>query len=315
MTSEHRSKTSKKGVERLLSKQTRSTQLSEVGLTNPWKGDPWNAMASRAGTVELWLKRIRMVLCLCLATSQLNISCAQQLPEAPLTTDEVVQKMVERNRERTQTLESYRGNRTYHLEYQGLVSKSATMVVAMTYRQPSEKKFCIVSESGSELLQGRVLRRLIDAEIEATQEEQRERTAMSPRNYEFRSAIGVDPDDSGFYILEVTPRSKNKFLFHGRIWVDRHDFAVARMEGEPAKNPSWWTKRNVIQVSYAKVGEFWLPARNETSTQLRMAGHAVLTIVYQDYEVLRVGAVQFGKPSSETLRCPTKAPSMSEAQR
>jgi len=38
--------------------------------------------------------------------------------------------------------------------------------------------------------------------------------------------------------------------------LDGQDFAVVRMEGEPAKNPSWWTKRNAIHVTYEKIGEF-----------------------------------------------------------
>jgi len=105
---------------------------------------------------------------------------------APLTSDQVVQRMVERNEQRAQALESYRGTRIYNLEYHGLSSESATLVVAMTYRRPDVKKFCIISESGSELLQGRVLKRLLEAEVEAMQGEQRRQTAMGPKNYEFR---------------------------------------------------------------------------------------------------------------------------------
>jgi len=200
------------------------------------------------------------------------------------------------------------------LEYHGLASKSATLTVAMTYRRPDEKKFCIVSESGSELLQGRVLKRLLDAEVEAMQEEQRRQTAMGPRNYEFRLVAYERTFDQGFYVLEVTPRIKNKFLFRGRIWVDGQDFAVARMEGEPAKNPSWWTKRNAIHVTYEKIGEFWLPARNETNTQLRIVGSSLLTIVYRDYEILNRGAMQVTASSGSMLGCPGEPAKLSEAR-
>src|SRR5229473_2945125 len=62
--------------------------------------------------------------------------------------------------------------------------------------------------------------------------EQRRQTAMGPKNYEFRLVTYERTGDQGFYILEVTPRIKNKFLFRGRIWVDGQDFAVASMEGE-----------------------------------------------------------------------------------
>lgn len=231
------------------------------------------------------LATIGLGMCLFLAETGANVSFAQEASVAPLTADQVVQRMVERNEQRAQALESYRGTRTYHLEYHGWSSKNAVLVVAMTYRRPNEKTFCILSESGSPLLQGRVLKRLLEAEVEAMQEEQRRQTAMAPENYEFRLAAYERILDQDFYILEVKPRIKNKFLFLGRIWVDGQDFAVARMEGEPAKNPSWWTKRSVIHVTYEKIGEFWLPARNETNTQVRIVGRSLLTITYQDYQI------------------------------
>ena len=276
-------------------------------------GNAEHAMTSGQGKVQL-LSTIGLVMCLFLAGTPANVSFAQETAVAPLTSDQVVQRMVERNEQRAQALESYRGTRIYNLEYHGLSSKSATLVVAMTYRRPDVKKFCIISESGSELLQGRVLKRLLEAEVEAMQGEQRRQTAMGPKNYEFRLVTYERTDDQGFYILEVTPRIKNKFLFRGRIWVDGQDFAVARMEGEPAKNPSWWTKRNVIHVTYEKVGDFWLPARNETNTQVRIVGSSLLTIVYRDYEILSAGAVQISPISGNTLGCPGEPAKLSEAR-
>jgi hypothetical protein len=258
---------------------------------------------------------IGFVICVFLAGTSAKVSFAQETSVAPLTSDQVVQRMVERNEQRAQALESYRGTRIYNLEYHGLASKNATLVVTMTYRRPDEKKFCIVSESGSELLQGRVLKRLLEAEVEAMQEEQRRQTAMGPKNYEFRLVTYERTGAQGFYILEVTPRIKNKFLFRGQIWVDGQDFAVARMEGEPAKNPSWWTKRNAIHVTYEKIGEFWLPARNETSTQVRIAGSSLLTIVYRDYEILNADAMQVTATSGSRLGCPGVSATLSQAQR
>lgn len=137
-------------------------------------------MTSGQGKVQL-LSTIGLVMCLFLAGTPANVSFAQEISVAPLTADQVVQRMVERNEQRAQALESYRGTRIYNLEYHGLASKSATLVVTMTYRRPDEKKFCILSESGSELLQGRVLKRLLEAEVEAMQEEQRRQTAMGPK--------------------------------------------------------------------------------------------------------------------------------------
>src|SRR2546422_6344649 len=96
-------------------------------------------MTSGQGKVQL-LSTIGLVMCLFLAGTPANVSFAQETSVAPLTADQVVRRMVERNEQRAQSLESYRGTRTYNLEYHGLASKSATLVVAMTYRRPDEKK-------------------------------------------------------------------------------------------------------------------------------------------------------------------------------
>ena len=260
------------------------------------------------------LSAVGLVACLFVAWTATTVAFAQETPAAPLTADQVVQRMVEGNARRAGDLASYRGTRSYHLEYEGLSKKSATLLVAMTYRSPDEKNFCILSESGSEFLQGRVLKRLLEAESDATHEEQGRQTAMSPENYEFRLVGDERILGQEFYILEVAPRTKNKFLFRGRIWVEGQDFAVARMEGQPAKNPSWWTKRNIIHMTYEKIGEFWLPARSETNTQVRILGHSVLTIVYGDYEILSAGGIQVASTGGNTFACPAEPARLSEAQ-
>jgi hypothetical protein len=243
-------------------------------------------MTSRERTRRRMLNAA-LVMGLCLLATQASVSAAQEISvAAPLTTAQVVEKMVARNEQRAQALESYTATRAYHLEYHGLGDKSADLVVATTYERPYEEEFTIVSESGSALLNKRVLKRLLQAEIESMREENRRQTAIRPENYEFRLVAYERTLEHDYYVLEVTPRSKNEFQFRGRIWVEGQDFAVARIEGEPAKNPSWWTKRNVIHVTYEKHGDFWLPARNETTTQVRMLGRSLLTIVYRDYRIL-----------------------------
>ena len=57
-------------------------------------------------------------------------------------------------------------------------------------------------------------------------------------------------------------RLKNKFLYRGKIWVDAKDFAVVRIEGEPAKNPSIWIKKTEIAHLPVKVDNFGFPRKN-----------------------------------------------------
>lgn len=264
---------------------------------------------------EHLLLKIVLLACLFLFNPCLSISSAQEIPvAAPLTTAQVVEKMVVMNEQRAQALESYRATRIYHLEYHGLSNKSADLVVAMSYRRPGEKKFSIVSEGGSELLHKRVLKKLLEAEEESMQEENRLQTAFRPENYEFHLVEFEQTPDHDFYVLEVTPRFKNKFLFRGRIWVEGQDFAMARLEGEPAKNPSWWTKRNIIHATYQKLGNFWLPERNETDTQIRILGHSLLTIVYQDYQIQEAHNGQIAPSTEESSAALRESPHSNEAR-
>lgn len=87
------------------------------------------------------------------------------------------------------------------------------------------------------------------------------------------------------YVLTVEPRTKEKFLYRDRIWVDAEDFAVARLEAEPAKNPSFWTKNSEVEQVYMKVSDFWLPARNHSITAIRLGGRAELRIQYSNYQI------------------------------
>jgi hypothetical protein len=84
---------------------------------------------------------------------------------------------------------------------------------------------------------------------------------------------------------------KDKFLYYRRIWVDAEDFAVVRLEAEPAKNPSFWTRKTKIEQVYVKIGDFWLPSHNYSVTAIRLGGSAELTIDYKDYEITSASEV------------------------
>jgi len=60
---------------------------------------------------------------------------------------------------------------------------------------------------------------------------------------------------------------------------------AVHIEAVPAKNPSFWTKETRIEQAYAKVGNFWLPTSNRSSSAIRLGGHAYFTIDYQDYQI------------------------------
>jgi len=203
-----------------------------------------------------------------------------------LTADVIVEKLQAADLRRAKALRSYTGKRAYKLDYRGFPGgRHAEMIVEVTYISPDRKDFRIVSQSGSKLLLQRVLLRLLDSEKESLQPANRKQTALSPENYTF-TLLTVDQTTEGtFYVLRVEPKVKKKFLYRGKIWVDAQDFAVARIEGEPAANPSWWISHTQINHQYSKVSGFWLPAHNESVTSVRLGGKAVLTIQYDEYKI------------------------------
>jgi outer membrane lipoprotein-sorting protein len=225
-------------------------------------------------------------------------SIAQETaPATPLSADEVIARVVEMNGVRAEALENYSSIRSYHLECHCLSQKNADMLVRVEYQAPNKKEFTIVSESGSAAVRNKVFKKLLEAEQESARQENQQRSAITSENYTFAVVDYQKTEASEFYVLDAQPRNKNKFLFRGRIWVDARDFAITRVEGEPAVNPSWWTVKTDFKRSYEKVGNFWLPESNESTTKVRIFGTAVLTISYRDYQITQVPGRK-GTPSA-----------------
>jgi len=206
---------------------------------------------------------------------------------APLTVQQVVSNLVRKDAERAQALRHYESTRIYHLAYRGFPSdRDAEMTVEATFDSPSTKNFKIISQSGSKLIIERVFKRLLESEKEAAEPQIHARTLLNPENYDI-ALVGYEPSGSGGqYVLEVYPKATSKYVYRGKVWVDGADFAVTRIDAEPAQNPSFWTKKSEIHHQYTKIQNFWLPQRNESVSYIRLGGRATLTIEYNNYHVV-----------------------------
>jgi hypothetical protein len=253
------------------------------------------ALSRRHARLSPWLIILAVLLCLFLwkiargQTTMPDLQRQEQQNAGQLKSEQVVENLVRMNLQRAQALQAYESTRIYRLEYKGFPGgRSAEMVVSMKYRAPGTKEFEIVSQSGSKILIDRVFKKLMEGEKDAIDGENQKRIAMNQENYEF-ALLAYDPGPrGGFYVLSVKPRTKNKYLFQGKIWVDDQQFAIARMEGEPAKNPSFWIKGTLIETRYINVNDFWLPAHNHSFTSVRLGGHADFSIEYKDYRITGV---------------------------
>lgn len=196
---------------------------------------------------------------------------------------EVVERMVRHDAQRQLLTQGYAGMRRYVLENDGM-HKHAEMVVRVTGDSDGTKHFAIVSEQGWKAAQKHVLHKMLESESETSSPEARAKNRLCPDNYEFQMAGSETVDDRLTYAIDVTPKRHDKYLFAGRIWVDAKDYALVRAVGNPAKNPSFWTKRVQFVHTYQKCGPFWFPHSTESITDARIFGRTHLTIEYFDYE-------------------------------
>jgi hypothetical protein len=203
-----------------------------------------------------------------------------------MTAEEIVTRLVQANEQRAHNLRGYTGKRIYKLDYQGFPGhQEATMIVMAHYSAPATKSFDIISQSGSKLIQKRVLMRLLEGEKDAANAVNQRQVALTPDNYRF-ALLGTRPTaNGGCYRLQAEPVRDNKYLYRGEICVNGADFALESIDAEPAKNPSIWIKKTHIEHRYEKVGEFWLPASNKSVTKVMLGGTATLTIQYTDYKL------------------------------
>jgi hypothetical protein len=207
---------------------------------------------------------------------------AQTAAPAPLTAAQIVDQMQRHNQARTEALKDAQSIRHYQVEYRGFSKViDAKMEVEYHYDAASGKSFRIVSQSGSKMLCEKVMKRAVESEKEAWQD--KAATALTAANYRFGLLGSENVGGRAAYLLSVEPLVASKFRFKGRIWVDAAEFAVVKMEVEPARNPSFWITRTQILQTFAKTGEFWLPERNRSETKVRIGGTAVFTIDYGTY--------------------------------
>jgi len=219
---------------------------------------------------------------------------------AGLTADDVIARMLEHNRFRNEQLQRYSAVRTYEIRNpEGKLAAQA--VVHVDYRAPDKKTFNKTSEEGSVIVRHLVFDRLIQSESETSSGREHRNSAITTANYIFTLAGEEDLGPNHCFVLEATPKRKEKYLFEGKIWIDAEDFAIVKIAGHPAKKPSFWINRADFVRQYQRIDGFWLPCRDETSVEVKMYGRRVFTVDHQQYVVnpanpLRVGTGEMGDP-------------------
>ena len=223
-----------------------------------------------------WLAGISILLLLGLAEA----GFAGAKPSAALSAEEIVERMEERFQQQLAALEAYQDQRRYSIAHP-LLGDGTYWIVEENFSAPDEKRFKVLERAGSGAVQKRVFRRLLEVEQETAREAVRPQVDLSRDNYDF-TYLGFD-ESANAYRFEATPSGENEYRLRGTIWVNAEDFAVQRIEGEPAQRHSMLIKRVRFVHEFAKFGEFWFPVHHTSTADLFLFGKATLEINYFDY--------------------------------
>jgi hypothetical protein len=215
------------------------------------------------------------------------------------TADQVIANVMESEHARLASIGAYSVTSKYVLQNK---NRHAEMVVRWTRQEDGVKQFVVLSETGDGGVRSHVFHRLLEAEVEASRLDQQAHTRITPDNYSFALSGAEKIEGHEAFVIELEPKTQNKYLTRVRIWVDACDFAVIKVEGTPAHKVSFWTKDVNFVQTFEKNGAWWVPASNHSLTEARLFGQADLMIEYSDYDFDKQVPLESGLAARASLR-------------
>ncbi len=170
-------------------------------------------------------------------------------------------------------------SRPYELtrEYEVLHSsdkKPTSEVMAQINFVPPDMKTYKITQVRGNSRGAKMVRELLDRETESAKKGKA--SEVNRTNYDFvflrQENFGAVPE----YVLGTFPKRKDRNLLLGQIWVDASTFRIRRIEGVPAKSPSFWLKNIHITLQFAQLGGMWVPVTFDAVATVRLLGQYTL---------------------------------------
>jgi len=167
----------------------------------------------------------------------------------------------------------YEVTREYKV-FRGYDKQPTSQVMAQINFVPPDVKTYKITQAQGNSRGEKMVRELLDRETESAKK--RHGSEVSRANYDFvflrQENFGVIPE----YVLRIVPKRKDKYLLRGEIWVDASTFHIRRIEGVPAKSPSFWIKNIHITLQFAELGGMWVPVSFDAIATVRLLGQFTL---------------------------------------
>jgi hypothetical protein len=206
---------------------------------------------------------------------------SQVLPSA----QDIVDRMMLRNAWQDENLVEFRALRKFYASNVRFKADS-TMYVQTVFRRPDQLQSTVKSQQGSTFIRTRVFDKILEAESETRAKKDKQQVDIIPVNYDFALVGSEDCEGRPCYRMRISPKRRDKYSLDGEVWIDAEDYSIVRLHGVPARRPSIWTLKTEIDRRYTKVAGIWLPERMDSSSNIVVAGHSVLSIEYS-YDVVQ----------------------------
>ena len=202
-------------------------------------------------------------------------------PQVPSSTTEVrppdlkliVQRLEDIQHRDPAESRPYEVTRQYKV-FRGYDKQPTSEVMAQINFVPPDTKTYKITQARGNSRGEKIVRELLDRETESAK--RGHGSEISRANYDFvflrQEDFGVVPE----YVLRIVPKRKEKYLLRGQLWVDAITFHVRRIEGVPAKSPSFWIKDIHITLQYAELGGMWVPVSFDAIATVRLLGRFTL---------------------------------------
>jgi len=227
------------------------------------------AEVTRISTRSLWLP-VLVLLATVASSSQVPSSTPEtKSPDLNL----ILQRLEDVQHQDPAQSQPYELTREYKVFHCDDKQPASEVMAQIKFVPPDTKTYKITQARGHSWGE-KMVRELLDRETESVKK--RQDSQISQTNYDFvflrQENFGIVPE----YVLRIIPKRKDKYLLRGQIWVDASTFRIRRIEGVPAKSPSFWLKNIHITLQFAQLDTMWVPVSFDAVAIVRLLGQCTL---------------------------------------
>jgi hypothetical protein len=210
-------------------------------------------------------------------------AAAQQSPGERPDIATLVQRISEAQAQNHSRILPYTVTRDYKVFGANATHPRTEVVAKVNFLPPNMKTYDIDQSTGG--MGEKVIRHILDHEVNAARDPRE--MMVNEQNYRFdydgEESVGNLP----CYRLTIAPKHDQKDLLNATIWVDKNSYRIVRMEGEPAKSPSFWVKDVHLVLDFGEVAGMWMQTEIHALAHLRFGGEYKIVSQDLDYDVAR----------------------------